>query len=302
MSVRLGDIELTRLQVVEVDEGRNLVEHRLPGGAGSVFQDLGRGAIGLNLAGLLLGEVALREIETLRAAHADATPLAFSADIAVGSELTDVVIEDFQVYQTPGHTFRYEFSLRVREWTEPPEPAGAAVDAVDAEVAADAEQWNEEAVALGGAMDDPGALAALIAGDPDFLSRVNLDELTQAVLGALGGLDAEDFGHLLAAISGVEPGMVVDLVTSLAKADSLADVFEILTGSGLELLEQLTGVDLSGASALVQAFLGGPEFLDKLAKVREAAEALVAEVQDFAPFGELESLAGGPDGPGVQGA
>jgi hypothetical protein len=299
MSVRLGDIELTRLQVVEVDEGRNLVEHRLPGGAGSVFQDLGRGAIGLNLAGLLLGEVALREIETLRAAHADATPLAFSADIAVGSELTDVVIEDFQVYQTPGHTFRYEFSLRVREWTEPPEPAGAAVDAVDAEVAADAEQWNEEAVALGGAMDDPGALAALIAGDPDFLSRVNLDELTQAVLGALGGLDAEDFGHLLAAISGVEPGMVADLLNALADADSLADVFDIIADSGFEFLKELTGVDLGDLLDSVQKFLGGLDFLDKLAKVRDAAKALADEVQGFDLFGELESLA---DAPGGQGA
>lgn len=298
MAVRLGDIELTRLQVVEVDEGRNLVEHRLPGSAGSVFQDLGRGAIGLYLEGILLGEEALREIEALRTAHAEATPLGFSADVAVGTELTEVLIEDFQVHQVPGYQFRYHFSLRVREYTEPPEPAGAATAAVDAEVAADAATWNEEALALGGALDDPGGLAGLIAGDGSLLSRVNLGELAQAVVGAIGGLDPSDFAHLLSAVTGVDPDLVVGLVEALAEADSLEDLFNIMTGSGIELLEQLTGVDLSQASALVKAFLGGPEFIDKLDKVRKAAEALLAEVQAFDPLGAVGELGPAPSLPG----
>lgn len=299
MSVRLGDIELVRLQTVEVDEGRNLVEHRLPGSTGSVFQDLGRGAIGLRMGGLLLGEEALREIETLRAAHADGTPLSFSGDIAVGTELTDVVIEDFQVHQVPGHRFRYEFTLRVREWTEPPEPAGAAVAAVDQEVAADAGGWNDQAVSLGGALGDPGALANMLGMDPELFSRIDFGELVQAVTGAIGGLDAADFAHLLSALTGVDPNLVIDLVEALEEADSLEDLFQIMAGSGIELLEQLTGVDLSEASALVKAFLGGPEFIDKLDKVRRAAQALIDDLQGFDPFGELGELAGGPGGGGA---
>jgi hypothetical protein len=298
MAVRLGDIELTRLQVVEVDEGRNLVEHRLPGGAGSVFQDLGRGAIGLHLEGILLGEVALREIEALRTAHADATPLGFSGDIAVGSELTEVLIEDFQVHQVPGYQFRYHFSLRVREYTEPPEPAGAASAAVDEEVAADAESWNQEALALGGALDEPGGLAGLISGDGNLLSRINLGELAQAVVGAIGGLDPSDFAHLVSAITGVDPELLNDLFTALAEADSLEDLFSIMTGAGLDVLEQLTGIDLSAASDLVKAFVGGPEFLDKLDKVRKAAEALLAEVQAFDPLGAVRGLGQAPSLPG----
>ncbi|MCA9696847.1 MAG: DNA circularization N-terminal domain-containing protein, partial [Myxococcales bacterium] len=189
MSVRLGDIELTRLQGVEVDEGRNLVEHRVPGGSGSVFQDLGRGALRLTMTGLLLGEGALQEIETLRAAQAESEPLQFSGDIAAGSELTDVIIEDFRVEQVPGYTFRYEFVLRVREWTEPPAPAGAALANVDAEIAGDAAGWNDSALALGGALDNPGGLAGLLSGDGSLLSRIDIGELAQAVIGAIGGLD-----------------------------------------------------------------------------------------------------------------
>ncbi len=294
MSVRLGDIELTRLQAVEVDEGRNLVEHRLPGGSGSVFQDLGRGAIRLIMRGLLLGEEALQEIETLRSAHAEATALQFSADIAAGSDLTDVIIEDFQVHQVPGYTFRYEFELKIREWTEPPAPAGAGNAAVDQEVAADAASWNEDALALGGALDDPGGLAGLLGDAGELLSRVNIGELAQAVIGAIGGLDPSDFAHLVSAITGIDSEKLIGLIDALAEADSLADVFEILAGSGLEVLEELTGIDLPDASNLVTAFLGGPEFLDKLDKVRQAAAALLDEIKGFDPLAAAQPLAGGP--------
>ncbi|EDM74217.1 hypothetical protein PPSIR1_14710 [Plesiocystis pacifica SIR-1] len=294
MTVQLGDIELTRLQGVEVDEGRNLVEHRLVGATGSVFQDLGRGSIRLILRGLLLGEVALEEIETLRSAHADGTPLRFSGDVAVGSEITEVLIEDFEVHQIPGYAFRYEFTLRVREWTEPPEAPGAALAAVDAEVAADGLGRVEEGVAIGGALDDPGALAALIDGNPDFLSRIDVGELAQAVLGALGGLDAMDFAHLASALTGVDVDKFVGLVEALAEADSLGDVLGILADEGIDLLEEITGIDLSEASALVQAFVGGPEFINKLQEVTDAAQALLDTIADFDPLAEVEPLAGGP--------
>ena len=290
MSLRLGDIELTRLQGVDVDEGRNLVEHRVPGGSGSVFQDLGRGAVRLTLSGLLLGEVALQEIETLRTAQADATPMCFSGDIAVGSELTDVIIEDFRVEQIPGYSFRYEFVLIIREWTEPPPPAGAAIADVNAEIDADAAGWSDSALALGGNLDNPGGLANLISGDGSLLSRIDIGELAQAVMGAIGGLDPTDFAHLVSALTGVDPTKMIALVEALAEADSLADVFDIMAGSGLDMLEELTGIDLEGASALVQAFLGGPEFLDKPEDVRKAAAELLATIEGFDPLGPLSAL------------
>ena len=144
------------------------------------------------------------------------------------------------------------------------------------------------------ALDDPGGLAGLIEGNGDLLSRIDLGELAQAVVGAIGGLDPADFAHLLSAITGVDPNLVINLVEALAEADSLGDLFEIMTGSGIELLEELTGIDLSEASDLVKAFLGGPEFIDKLDEVRRAAQALLDTVLAFDPLDELSSLQGGP--------
>jgi hypothetical protein len=290
MTIRLGDIELISLQAVEVDEGRSLVEHAIPGGTGSLFQDLGRRPMTLSIAGMLLGEPSLRQIERLRAAHADSTPLRFSADIAVGSELTDVIIEDLDIQQVPGHKYRYEFLLRIREWTEPPEPIGAAAAAVDAEVAADAAAWNEQALAIAGALDDPGALGELLASNPEFLSRIGLDDLAKSVSGSLGTLGSGEFAKLMEALKKIDPQKVIGFVQALAEADSLEDLFHIMTGSGIDLLEQLTGLDLSEASPLIRAFLGGPQFIDKLASVRDAAQALLDDVRAFRPLDELKPL------------
>jgi hypothetical protein len=223
-----------------------------------VFQDLGRGALGLRLEGVLLGEEALRRIEDLRAAYTEGTPLRFSADIAVGTELTDVVIAELDTHQIPGHRFRYQIRLRVREWIEPPEPPGAALAQVDAGVAADAAAWTDQAQALGGALDQPGPLADLLDGAKNLLSRIDVAELAQAVLGALDGFDAGDLAHLVASVTGIDAAKLEGVLTKLAEADSLEDVFAVLADGGLDVLGELAGVDLSKlstASALLRALV-----------------------------------------------
>ena len=117
MTVRLGKIELTAVQSLHTEESRTLVEQRVPEQQGSVFQDLGRDPVTLMLEGLLLGEQALQTLEKLRQAQAKAEPLSFAADIAEGSELTEVVIEDFRARQVAGYAARFRFSL---EWGRQP--------------------------------------------------------------------------------------------------------------------------------------------------------------------------------------
>ena len=63
-------------------------------------------------------------------AQAKAQPMSFAADIIVGSDLTDVIIESFRVRQVAGYRSRYRFALRVKEHVEPPEPASAGSAAV----------------------------------------------------------------------------------------------------------------------------------------------------------------------------
>lgn len=293
MTIQLGDIALTRLQAVAVDEDRNYVEFRVPGATGSVFQDLGRGALRLVLRGILLGEQALRDIETLRVAHADATPLSFSGDIAVGSELTDVIIELFEVHQISGHAFRYEYELRVREWTEPPSTAAAELAAVDEQVAADADAWTAQSAAIAAGLTDPGKLAEALGIDPSLLARIDMKELTQAVLGVLGGLDAKDFAHLLAGISGIDPSKLMELIESLDDADSLEDLFKIITDAGINLLDDFVDIDLGQIGGIAQAFFGSIDYVDRVREVVSTAQSLLADLRAFNPTGALAELQGG---------
>lgn len=290
MTIQLGDIALTRLQAVEVDEDRNFVEFRVPGAKGSVFQDLGRSAQRLVLRGILLGEPALREIEALRTAHAKATPLAFSGDIAVGSELTDVIIERFEVRQIPGHAFRYEYMLRVREWTEPPSPPGADLAAVDGEIGLDGDRWAAGGDLLAAGLGDVGALAMALVSNPDLLARLDVKELTQAVVGTLGSLTGEGFANLLGAVSGLDPAKALELLESLGEVDSLQELFEVVTGEGIDLLEQVTGIDLSKASAVVKGFMGGADYVRKVEHVIAAARALLRELRAFNPGATFSAL------------
>jgi hypothetical protein len=288
--IKLGDIALTRLQVVEVDEPRHLVELRAPGATGSVFQDLGRGAVRLTLVGIFIGEQSLRDIEVLRQAQAEAAPMPFSADIAVGSEITDVVIEHFELHQIPGYAFRYEYRLRVGEWTQPADAARSSAAVVDAEVAAEADRWKDQSQQLAEGLTDPVALASALKANPSLLARIDVKELAQAVLGALGGLDAADFAHLLGAISDVDPQRVIALIEALGEADSLEELLQLVSGEGIDLLEQLTGIDLSAASSVVRAFLGGIDFIDKIRAVIAAAQDLLdtlAELDLGATYGQL---------------
>jgi hypothetical protein len=101
MSVRIGKIELTGVQDLHTEEARTLVEQRVPEQQGSVFQDLGREPVTILIDGLLFGEESLSALETLRQAHAKAEPQSFAADLVVGTDLTEVIIEDFGFARWP---------------------------------------------------------------------------------------------------------------------------------------------------------------------------------------------------------
>ena len=131
MPVRLGDIELVSVQGVRADDNRTLVELRVPGQAGSVFQDLGRAPATVLLEGLLIGEGAPDALERLRTAYQKAEPLSFASDIAIGTEMTEIVIADLLVRQEAGYRERYRYAIKIREYIEPPENAATSRAAVN---------------------------------------------------------------------------------------------------------------------------------------------------------------------------
>lgn len=283
MPVRIGSIELTGLQDIRTADTRSLVQQRGPGQAGSVAQDLGREPVVVTMEGLLLGDDPHAALEELRQAQTDARPLAFAADAIAGAELTDVLIEDLQVRQLSGYRERYHFYLRVREYTEPPEPAGASLAAVDADIDAGAADWNDSALGAVGVLQDPSSLASAVADNPGLLSQLSAGEIGGVLQQAAGALSGGDFAGVLRALGSIDTEKFVSVITDLASADNFGDFMEKLAGEGIDLLEELTGVDLGAAASLIKAIAGGSDFLSKLQDVGRRASELGGVIAGFDP-------------------
>ena len=292
MSVRIGKIELTGVQDLHTEEARTLVEQRVPEQQGSVFQDLGREPLTIVIDGLLFGADALSSLETLRQAHAKAEPQSFAADLVVGTDLTEVVIEDFRVRQLAGYRDRFRFSLRLREHIEPPQASDAAMADVNAGVATDAAAWGDGSLAAAGVLQDPASLAAALSANPALLDSLDMDALGDAVANNLDSLDAGQLDGMLNSIAAADPSKAGGLFSALGKAGALGSMLAKYAQEGAAFLKQL---DPSKLSSLMKAFSGGLEFLNQLKKVADAASHLAGDIAQLQLPPEIERIVkGGP--------
>jgi len=292
MSVRIGKIELTGVQDLHTEEARTLVEQRVPEQQGSVFQDLGREPLTIVIDGLLFGADALSSLETLRQAHAKAEPQSFAADLVVGTDLTEVVIEDFRVRQLAGYRDRFRFSLRLREHIEPPQASDAAMADVNAGVTTDAAAWGDGSLAAAGVLQDPASLAAALSANPALLDSLDMDALGDAVANNLDSLDAGQLDGMLNSIAAADPSKAGGLFSALGKAGALGSMLAKYAQEGAAFLKQL---DPSKLSSLMKAFSGGLEFLNQLKKVADAAGRLAGDITQLQLPPEIERIVkGGP--------
>ena len=292
MSVRIGKIELSGVQDLHTEEARTLVEQRVPEQQGSVFQDLGREPVTILIDGLLFGDESLSALETLRQAHAKAEPQSFAADLVVGTDLTEVVIEDFRVRQLAGYRDRFRFSLRLREHIEPPQASDAAMADVNAGVATDAAAWGDGSLAAAGVLQDPASLAAALSANPALLDSLDMDALGDAVANNLDSLDAGQLDGMLNSIAAADPSKAGGLFSALGKAGALGSMLAKYAQEGAAFLKQL---DPSKLSALMKAFSGGLEFLNQLKKVADAASHLAGDIAHLQLPPEIERIVkGGP--------
>lgn len=236
MPVRLGDIELRSVQGVRADDNRTLVELRVPGQAGSVFQDLGRAPATVLLEGLLVGEGAAEALERLRAAYQKAEPLSFASDIAIGTEMTTIVIADLLVRQEAGYRERYRYTVKIREHVEPPENAAASRAAVDAAVAAEAAAWTDDTVAAADALADPGGLADALDERPGLLARMSADQLGESLGGKLDALDPHRLGDAVDKVAALDPAKAGGLLEKLKGMGKLGAFVEKLVAVGRTIL------------------------------------------------------------------
>lgn len=290
MPVRIGKIELIGLTNIYTEDARNLVQQRVPGQAGSVFQDLGREPVTVVMEGIFLGEDTQASLEELRQAQMKARPLSFAADAVAGADLTEVIIADFQVKQLAGHQNRFSFHLKVREHREPPEPANAGVAAVNAAVANDAAAWAGGAVDAAGVLQDPSSLMAAVDKNPELLGHLSAGELGSVITQGQEKLSGKNFGSLLGTLGKVNPQVIGDLLKTLQDGGNLGSFIEKLATEGINVLEALTGVDLGAALSIVKGVAGASDFLAKLRRVADEAQALGMQIKDLDPLAPFQNL------------
>lgn len=270
MTVRIGKVELIGVQDIHTEETRNLVEQRVPDQKGSLFQDLGRDPVTVVIIGLLFGSEVLSNLEQLRQAQEKADPLSFAADIAIGTELTEVIIEDLKIRQLAGYVDRYRFAIRVREHVEPPESPEKSLAVVNEGIAADADAFAADSIAAGGALQDPSNLSNVLADNPGALAQMSAADLAGAVADHADKLSPDDVGGILKSVGIQDPAKMGGMLTALRDKGTLGGLMEKFAAAGKDIMQMLKDVDLIGvAKTIVKLFSIGVELIKSLKKLWE---------------------------------
>jgi len=179
MNPIIGAWEPPKIETLNAVETRRTARLPVPGLSGDLQQDLGRGAMGVQITGSLTGDEARDEFLTSLRDHFYAgEPVDFVADILEEAELEQVLIERFDVAASNTAPGVFSYSLVLREYTEPPEPPNLGLD-----LGADLDLGLDIDLGLD-LLDLPGLLVDLPDVGP-LLEPVS--EGAQALSAALGG-------------------------------------------------------------------------------------------------------------------
>jgi len=110
-------------------ESRRLVTLPVAGLSGDLHQDLGRGAMAVEIIGSLNDDESRDQfLADLRAKFLAGEPVDFVADIVKESELERVLIEELELAEVAGSTDSFRYRIILREYTEPPAPPALGAD------------------------------------------------------------------------------------------------------------------------------------------------------------------------------
>lgn len=138
-------VEIRNVSNISTTDRRNIVEHQIPGMEGSVFQNMGRAAVRISFEGTLQGRSAKNKLETIRSKFKQGIPLPFNSDISGAADVTQVLIENLRISEEAGITDRYQYSIVICEYKEPP-PEPTIPPSQDEEAAEAHENMAEEEI------------------------------------------------------------------------------------------------------------------------------------------------------------
>jgi hypothetical protein len=97
--------------------------------AGSLLQNLGRRPTTVRVSGVATGAQALATLQKLDDKFRSGSPVPFVADILADADIQDVLIEDLRVLDLAGKPQRFSYTLTLREFIKPVDPAPTPPDA-----------------------------------------------------------------------------------------------------------------------------------------------------------------------------
>jgi len=115
-----GKLEVRNISNISTSDRREMVEHDIPGMEGNVFQNLGRSPVNISFDGILQGKSVKSILETIRSKFKQGIPLPFNSNISGAADVTKVLIDDLRIMEIGGVSNRYNYSIVLREYKEPP--------------------------------------------------------------------------------------------------------------------------------------------------------------------------------------
>jgi len=134
-----GQIEVRNVYNISTTDKRDMIEHKIPGMEGDVFQNLGRSPVEISFDGTFQGKTAKENLEILRTKFKQGTPLPFHSDLSGAADITKVLINDLRIEEVAGVTGSYHYFIVIQEYKEPPPEPVTPPSQDDA-----AAQWQDE--------------------------------------------------------------------------------------------------------------------------------------------------------------
>src|SRR5690349_2292365 len=125
----IGSWEIPSIESITSSESRRLAVLPSPGLSGDLHQDLGRGALVVEISGSLSTDEARDAfLKEVREKFLAGEPVDFAADIVKESELERVLIGSLDLEEKAGDPDGFRYRIVLHEYTEPPEPPGVGGD------------------------------------------------------------------------------------------------------------------------------------------------------------------------------
>ena len=178
----IGGWEPPRIDRIVAIERRRLATLPVVGLSGDLHQDLGRGAMAIEISGSLFGDEARDAfLKEVRERFLAGEPVDFVADIIKESKLEQALIEELAMQESAELADTFSYRIVLREYTEPPEPPGVGDFGLELEL--DLGLLAE----LGLDMLDLPAITADIPPMSELLTPVR--EASETLKSTLGGAD-----------------------------------------------------------------------------------------------------------------